>query len=291
MDLGENESSPGEENDERLDNNEFKDAPLPLFSKIRNVLIRDDTTMTCSCCHFESCGLFCIHQVCVSKYVHEQNGVPFLELTHHDIIVRYLSGYMHLAYDESTPKDIRDFYHTLACNDIIGPKLRTSIGDTIPIHQKEIHKDAIDRLKNYHKDDINFNKFDGAHTQTYSLEDEYDQETEEEMLELERKYYYDLTNESIELKFNESINNANIPRSMIAGIHTRDTLKQAWYEACSMADDIGHVATVEFEASLKRFTSFCNAKGAETKDKKECENWKNCTNVTRQIQRYIGFYL
>jgi len=53
-------------------------------------------------------------------------------------------------------------------------------------------------LKNYHKDDINFNKFDGAHTQTYSLEDEYDQETEEEMLELERKYYYDLTNESIE---------------------------------------------------------------------------------------------
>jgi len=58
---------------------------------------------------------------------------------------------------------------------------------------------------------------------------------------------------------------------MIAGIHTRDTLKQAWYEACSMADDIGHVATVELEASLKRFTSFCNAKGAETKDRKECE--------------------
>ena len=38
-----------------------------------------------------------------------------------------------------------------------------------------------------------------------------------------------------------------------------------------MANDIGHVATVELEASLKRFTSFCNAKGAETKDKKECE--------------------
>ena len=52
---GENESSPDEEYEERLDNNEFKDVPLPLFSKIRNVDILDDTTMTCSCCHFESC--------------------------------------------------------------------------------------------------------------------------------------------------------------------------------------------------------------------------------------------
>jgi len=61
---------------------------------------------------------------------------------------------------------------------------------------------------------------------------------------------------------------------MTAGIHTRDTLKQAWSEACSMADDIGRVATVELEASLKSFTSFCNAKGTEKKDKKECDMGK-----------------
>ena len=53
------------------------------------------------------------------------------------------------------------------------------------------------------------------------------------MLELEMKFFYDLTNESIESKFNESINNANIPMPMTAGIHTQDTLKPSWSEACS----------------------------------------------------------
>jgi len=38
--------------------------------------------------------------------------------------------------------------------------------------------------------------FDGAHTQSYSIDDEYDTDTEEEMLERERNHFYDLTPQS-----------------------------------------------------------------------------------------------
>ena len=91
----------------------------------------------------------------MAEYVHNQNSLELMGLSHHDLAVRYLTGYMHMAYGPSTPKDIRDFYHRLASNDIVGPNLRTPIGETIPILTEKIQLPATDRLKNYKKDDIN----------------------------------------------------------------------------------------------------------------------------------------
>ena len=149
-----------------------------------------------------------------AHYLHDANSVKFDGLTHHDVAVRYISGYMHMAYDPSTPTDICAFYHQLACNDIVGPNLGTEIGDTIPILSKESHLTAMERLKNYNPEDIDFGNFDGCHTQSYTPIDECDERIEEQMLEKERNHFYGMTQESTELMFDESINNADIPLSM-----------------------------------------------------------------------------
>ena len=91
-----------------------------------------------------------------------------------------------------------------------------------------MHLSAIDHLKNYDASALNFDQFDGAHMQTYTApcEDDYDEITEDALFVKERDYFYGLTQESTEVAFEESINNADIPLSMSAGILTRDKLKQ-----------------------------------------------------------------
>ena len=77
-----------------------------------------------------------------------------------------------------------------------------------------------------HVSQINLDKFDGSHTQTYtpSSGDKNDEIIEKKMFAEERDYFYGLTEETTELIFDESINNSDLPASMSAGIHTRDKL-------------------------------------------------------------------
>jgi len=252
-----------------FDEDEFKSVPLPLFCRVRDVAVLDDGTLICGCCHFESCGLFCSHQVAVSRYVHECNGIEYSGFTHHDVLVRWTSGYMHMAYDPSTPTDIQEFYHRLAKDGKRGPMLKVFVGDNIPIVEPKVHLPALQRLKNYKQEDVNFDNFDSSHTQTYNpAEDCTIDDNDEEFLN-DRNYFYGLTQESTELVFNESINNAEIPLSMAGGMRTRDKLKQAWEEACANADDIGLSAVTELELSLKRFSTFCNEKMHDSSDNEE----------------------
>ena len=88
----------------------FKNVPISLHRRVRDVIIQANGTMFCSCCHFESCGVFCSHQVAVANMVHAENGVEFSGFTHQDIVARYLSGYMHMAYDPATPRGIQKTY-------------------------------------------------------------------------------------------------------------------------------------------------------------------------------------
>ena len=161
---------------------------------------------------------------------------------------------MHMAYDPSTPKDIRNLYHRLAKDGKRGPMLKVIVGDDIPIVEPEVHLPALQRLKNYKQDE----KFDSSRTQTYKpTEDGCIDDNDEEFMN-DRNYFYGLTQESTELVFNESINNVDIPFLMAGGMRTRDKLKQAWEEACANADDIELSAVTELELSLKRFSTFCN---------------------------------
>ena len=136
------------------DTNEFSNVPIPLFSRVREVSVAQDGTMSCNCYTFESVGHYCAHQVCIAKLVHEANDVEFHGFTHHDICLRYQTAYMHLAYRDSTPNELRKNLHILACNPIEGPKLRIGIPDNCPIEEMEQTKDAIDRLINYKKEDL-----------------------------------------------------------------------------------------------------------------------------------------
>ena len=158
------------ENDEESNeqDDEFKQVPLPLFRRIRHVTIETDGTLMCDCCNFEGCGLFCVHQVAVATAIHEEMGVDFKGFTHHDIAARYLSGYMHLAYRESTSQKNRDMYHHLACNPIRGPKIRIVIPTTMKIQEKQPILPALDRLKNYEKQDFDLDKFDAMFSSTYT---------------------------------------------------------------------------------------------------------------------------
>ena len=123
---------------------------------------------------------------------------------------------------------------------------------------------AVARVKNYDVSQINLDKFDGSHTQTYtpSSGDENDEIMEENMFAEERDYFYGLTEETTELIFDESINNSDLPASMSAGIHTRDKLKQPWEEACALADNLGIEAATKLEMALKKFSAFCNDKNS-----------------------------
>ena len=94
-------------------------------------------------------------------------------------------------------------------------------------------------------------------------EDEYDDLAEEQLFAAEREHFYNLTEETTEVVFNESINNADVPSSMSAGILTRDKLKQPWEEACARADNLGDDAVSELESALKKFAAFCNDKSCE----------------------------
>ena len=85
------------------DYEDISEVPLPLYSRIRTVRVEEDGTMICSCCTFAMTLIYCEHCVCVAKKIHKSVGKEFTSFTRHDVGVRWMSDYMHLAYQPSTP--------------------------------------------------------------------------------------------------------------------------------------------------------------------------------------------
>ena len=236
---------------------EYLHVPLPLFGRIRHVKLEMDGTLMCDCCHFQGCGLFCVHQVKVATAIHEVGGIEFKGFTHHDIAARYLSGYMHLAYRESTPKKIRDMYHHLACNAIRGPKLRFDIPTSMPIQDRQDIMPAIDRLKNYEKQDLDLGKFDAMFSHTYTP-DSMSTQDEFSMFNEQMNCLNQMTSESCAEIFDASLNDADIPDDIMKSLHTRDVLKQFIEESCAAADYRGLKGRRAFEERLVDFRQWCN---------------------------------
>ena len=84
------------------------------------------------------------------------NNEPFEGFTHHDVALRYVTSYMHLAFRKSTPTIIRQMYVRLIMSDVDGPLLKISIPSetTFPIEESLAILPARDRLKNYSTDDV-----------------------------------------------------------------------------------------------------------------------------------------
>ena len=242
---------------------DFQEVPIPRFWRILEVTVAKDGTMYCECCGFESTGYFYEECVAVADLVHTSNGKKFEGFTHHDVIVRYLSGYMQLAYRDSTPEHIRQLYHRLALNPPAGPRLRKSIPDSLAIKDRDPILPAVDRLINYKKEDIDFSLVDGMVSTTHS-QDSYDMDTDpnddvdENFFEERRQALFKSISHTCEQMFDVSISNSALPESARSGVRTRDALKQPWEEACDAADGIGWEATRKLESMLDDFREWCN---------------------------------
>jgi hypothetical protein len=90
-----------EKNDSLGDNVQL--SPIPIFSRIWSVTVDQTGTMFCSCKHFESIGLPCVHMACVATLCHDtsvfgSHASKFARFSHHDIAVHWWSSYMYYAY-------------------------------------------------------------------------------------------------------------------------------------------------------------------------------------------------
>ena len=253
---------------QREEGDEYLNVPLPLFRRIRHVLIEDDGTMMCDCCHFQGCGLFCVHQVAVASAVHEAHGIEFKGFPHHDIAARYLSGYMHLAYRVSTPPNIRAMYHHLACNMTRGPKLRIGIPESMLIQERQPILPAIDRLKNYDKKDVDFNKFEEMFANTYKP-DEMSTQDEVAILNEQMNFLNQMTSDHSRCVFDASINDAYIPDEAMKSLSSRDVFKQLIEESCSAADYRGMKGRRAFEEHLLDFKKWCNEHPPDGEEEEE----------------------
>ena len=245
------------------DDEDISEVPLPLFSRIRTVRIGEDGTMICSCCKFRMTLIYCEHCVCVAKVVHKSVGKEFKSFTRHDVGVRWMSDYMHLAYKKSTPSHIQQMYHMLATSELRGPKLTVTIPDVdvLPIEDREPILPALDRLRNYAKGDIDLELFDSMKTNTYSPESS-DSDDMFDLLSDQINTFNAKTSMSYESVFELSVNNSDLPMEMEGSVKTRELLKQKWEEACEMADNLGSDATRELEQCLNRFETYCNIKSS-----------------------------
>ena len=246
----------------QLDGPEFNDVPYPRFRRIRKVGIKSDRTMVCDCCRFNGCGIFCEHQVAVAKYVYEAHDESFPGFTHHDIIVQYWSAYMHLAYRDSTPDELRKNLHILACNPIEGPKLRIGIPEECPIEEMEPTKDAIDRLINYEKEKLNLDlsTFDGFFSQTYDRND-FSGENDNDVFMTQFNWISNEIMQTTEDSFSASLRDCDFPGEIDKTTRTRDALKQLWESTCSLTDDMGNdKATAQsiLRDHLKEFQRYCH---------------------------------
>lgn len=242
---------------------DLKDVPIPVFDRVRRVVVEEDGTMLCGCCRFEGCGYFCEQHIAVADLVYRFGGGTFPGFTKHDCDPRYLSEYMHLGYQESTPDDVYEMWHELSGRQLRGPKLMVKIPDSLPIEDELPRLPAIDRLKNYKKEDIDMSKFEAMHTISYTPPSQRQSQhsgLEEDDTGLYKAQYEAMkahVSKNCTMMFEECLENAVLPEAMSSQVKTRERLGQNINEACDLADNIGTEAMQELETRLKDFREWC----------------------------------
>ena len=204
---------------------------------------------------------FCEHQACIARLIHKAAGHEFKGFTHHDCGVRYLSGYMQLAYKKSTPQPIQQMYHLLACHPIKGPKLRIPIPESLRIENPDPMLPAIDRIKNYDKVDIDMSLLGHMDSQTFVPSQEDGNDDADESWDYFSQQCDVLQNgisQGAEVMFDICLANSTIPKAAKVGVRTRDLLKQLWEESCYEADNLGDDGVKKLEENLLNFRLWSN---------------------------------
>ncbi len=135
--------------------------------------------------------------------------------------------------------------------------MRIDIPTSIPIQDNKEILPAIDRLKNYDKQDLNLEKFDAMFTNTYTP-DSMSTQDEFSMFNKQISFLNQMSSESCDKIFDASLNDAYIPDEAMKPLHTRDVLKQFIEESCTAADYRCMKGRRTLEKCLVDFGQCCN---------------------------------
>ena len=95
--------------------------PKSLFKRIRRVVVEKHGFMHCTCCRFETSGLFCCHIDCVVNAVHERSDKEWGGFIQFDVSVRWWASYMFLAYKDLTETKVQQMFDLLLLLYIYNP--------------------------------------------------------------------------------------------------------------------------------------------------------------------------
>mmetsp|Transcript_23810 Transcript_23810/g.54521 ORF Transcript_23810/g.54521 Transcript_23810/m.54521 type:complete len:1402 (-) Transcript_23810:247-4452(-) len=269
-----------------------KNAPIPLFRRTRTVRVLEDGTMKCDgeggCYQYETSGLPCEHQGAVCKLVHSAKGEQFPGFLPRDLVARWHTDFMHLAYRPLTEvdKQRQQLYHRLACSNIGGPKLRCDISDEIPIEKPSPKMSAVDRLKNYTSAEVDIEGFDGLVTTTFaSASNKLTEEEESDMFDEMNSLMRESLLDSREATFSTSIDDSVLPPSL--GVSARSALNQVWQECCDVADNRGSISELKESLDLYLSKSKVSEKRASSKSEHEQPS-KKAKHVAMTNAPYLG---
>ena len=129
--------------------------------------------------------------------------------------------------------------HVLASKELMGPTLNESIPDTMEITTRSEIMPAIDRLKNYKKDDIDLERIDGMFISTFTPNtDDRSSDDLNELFESMVDELQYMTTPSGDAMFDKSVFNSSI-REVVQGVCARNMIRSIVDTSYALADRLG----------------------------------------------------
>jgi hypothetical protein len=148
----------------------------------------------------------------------------------------------------------------MAANDVKGPKMRVEIPDesVIPIEPAAPLLPALDRLKNYNKDDIDLSKIEGMNVREFIPKEV----TDDDKLYEEISAHFRTNNETTNDIFSSSIEDSAVPPCSTD--EPRIVLKQQLEDCYALCKEIGPEGLTMLSSKLSEFEAWAsNTKGEE----------------------------
>ena len=158
------------------------------------------------------------------------------------------------------PKEQQILFHKLANSSMEGPRLRCKIPESLRIKEPSPELSALDRLKNknYNKEDVDLDDFDGLLCTTFaSASTQTTEEEESEMFDNLTEKLQDKCSDQAETLFASSTDDAELPQAL--NVKAWDALHQTNEECCAVADRLNRSSALRNK--LEEFLS-------ESKEKK-----------------------
>ena len=261
-------------------------ALIPKFDRIRTVTIEGDGTMLCSCCGFESTGIFCVHQVAIANKISGEENI-FKGFTHRDIAIRYRNDFMHLAYKNTTPGRLQACFHGLAMNDIRGPNIGMHVPPVhiIPIEAPVLPGNAVDRLKNYKDSTTRKNLQMLLDNNGVSVSEDgmymYDR------LQSNDSSSDDRGNIACEKIFDIGISNSAIPDGAMPGHNSRSILRSLNDTSLCLADRLGEIGRMRLEIMHRDFHAWASRTIAENERKEGDDETMTPTSTRKNVVKNV----